>query len=131
MDKKGLSTLISLASRDGNVHEKEANIIFMIGKANKIPKEEIEEMLKRPDGNTDFSLLTEESRFEYLYHLIQIMKADGQVSRSEVTHCESLAEKLGYNKKVVGELSRMIFGDPNITSDRSLIQARARKHLKK
>lgn len=73
---------------------------------------------------------SEDQKFENLYHLIQLMKADGQVFKSEINFCEEIAEKLGYKKGVVAELSSRIYSDPTITSDRTLLIERARKFLK-
>ena len=111
--------------------EKEAKTIHMIGKANGLPKEEVESMMKNPQPIGDLSGLSEDQKFENLYHLIQLMKSDGQVFKSEISFCESIAEKLGYDKGVVAELSSKIYSDPTITSDRKALVARAHKFLKK
>jgi hypothetical protein len=58
------------------------------------------------------------------------MKSDGQVFKSEISFCESVAEKLGYKKGVVAELSARIYSDPTITADRKMLMERAHKFLK-
>lgn len=131
MIKDQLNVLINLAASDRNVGEKEAKTIYMIGKANGVPKEEVDQMMKKPQPIGDLSRFSEEQKFENLYHLIQLMKSDGQVFRSEVHFCEEIAEKLGYDKKVVTELSGKIYSDPTITSDRKSLMSRAHKFLKK
>lgn len=130
MVKDQLNVLINLAASDNSVAEKEMKVIHMIAKANGIPKEEVDEMLKHPQPMGNLDSLTEDQKFENLYHLIQLMKSDGQVFRSEIHFCEQVAEKLGYKKTVVGELSSRIYSDPSITADRSLLMDRARKFLK-
>ncbi len=130
MVKDQLNVLINLAASDNSVAEKEMKVIHMIAKANGIPKEEVDEMLKQPQPMGNLDSLTEDQKFENLYHLIQLMKSDGQVFRSEIHFCEQVAEKLGYKKAVVGELSSRIYSDPSITADRSLLMDRARKFLK-
>lgn len=131
MIKEQLNLLINLAASDTKVGEKEAKTIHMIGKANGLTKDEVEEMMKKPQPVGDLSALTEDQKFENLYHMIQMMKSDGQVFRSEVHFCEQIAEKLGYNKEVVTELSSKIYSDPTITSDRKAMMSRAHKFLKK
>lgn len=64
-----------------------------------------------------------------MYNVVQLMKADGQVFKSEIAFCENVAEKLGYKRKVIGELSSRIYSDPSITGDRELIKAKAQKLL--
>ena len=58
------------------------------------------------------------------------MKMDGQVFRSEVVFCEHIAEKLGYKKAVVAEMSQHVYSDPSITSDRAMLKKKAEKFLK-
>ena len=47
MIKEQLNVLINLAASDRSVGEHESKVIHMIGKSNGIPKEEIDEMLKK------------------------------------------------------------------------------------
>jgi len=130
-DKKAeLNVLINLAASDNSVAERESKLIHMIGKANGIPTEEINKMLNNPQPINDLASLTPEQKFEHLYYLIQLMKMDGQVFRSEVIFCEQIAEKLGYKKGVVGEISQHVYSDPSITADRDMIKRKAEKFLK-
>jgi uncharacterized tellurite resistance protein B-like protein len=130
MVKEQLNILINLATSDSTVAEKEAKVIYMLAKANGIPKEEVDEMLKRPKSIGNLQSFTEDQKFENLYHLIQLMKSDGQVFKSEISFCENVAERLGYKKGVVAELSSRIYSDPSITADRKLLMDRAHKFLK-
>lgn len=130
MIKEQLNVLINLAASDRNIGEKEAKVIHLIGKANGLSKEDVDSMLKKPQPVGDLSVFSEEQKFENLYHLIQLMKSDGQVFKSEIHFCEEIAEKLGYNKAVVRELSSKIYSDPTITADRKMLIERAHKFLK-
>jgi uncharacterized tellurite resistance protein B-like protein len=128
MGKTQLNILVNLAASDSMIAEKEARHIRAIGLAAKIPKEEIDDMLLNPAPIDDFSILSEDQRFEYLYNMIQLMKIDGQVFKSEIVFCEEMAEKLGYKKKVVGELSSRIYSDPSITANRDELKKKADKY---
>jgi uncharacterized tellurite resistance protein B-like protein len=130
MIKEQLNVLINLAASDRNVGEKEAKVIHMIGKANGLSKDDVDAMLKKPQPIGDLSSFSEEQKFENLYHLIQLMKSDGHVFKSEIHFCEEIAEKLGYKKAVVAELSSRIYSDPTITADRKMLIERAHKFLK-
>ena len=79
----------------------------------------------------DINSLTPDEKFEHLYYLIQLMKMDGQVFRSEIQFCERISEKLGFKKAVVGEISQHVYSDPSITSDRDMLKKKAEKFLKK
>jgi uncharacterized tellurite resistance protein B-like protein len=130
MIKEQLNILINLAASDTKVADNEAKVIRMIAKANGIPGEEVDAMLSKPDPIGDLSAFSEDQKFENLYHLIQLMKSDGQVFKSEIHFCEEIAEKLGYKKAVVAELSSRIYSDPTITADRKMLMERARKFLR-
>jgi uncharacterized tellurite resistance protein B-like protein len=130
-DKKAeLNILINLAASDNNVEPKEAKLIHSIAKANGFSVEEVDTMMKSPKPISNVSGMTQEEKFEHLYHLIQLMKMDGQVFRSEIVFCEQVAEKLGFKKGVVAELSAHIYSDPSITSDRDMLWKKATKYFK-
>ena len=128
--KEQINVLINLASSDNMIAEKELRLIKMIGVANKFSSEEIDAMIQNPQPVGDLSHLTPDQKFEYLYHTVQLMKADGQVFKSEIAFCEDIADRLGYKKSVIAELSSRIFSDPSITTDRSHIKEKAQKYLK-
>ena len=129
MLKQQLNTMVQLASADGLLSEKEARFIKLLGKANGMSDDEIEEIIKNPQPIEDLTLLSDDQKFEYVYSLVQMMKADGQVFKSEIAFCERVAEELGYKKKVIGELPSHIYSDPAITANREKLKARAQKYL--
>jgi uncharacterized membrane protein YebE (DUF533 family) len=130
-DKKAeLNVLINLAASDLSVAERESKLIHLIGKANGISNEEIDALVKNPTPIGDIVSLTPDEKFEHLYYLIQLMKMDGQVFRSEIQFCEKISEKLGFKKAVVGEISQHVYSDPSITADRDMIKEKALKYLK-
>lgn len=130
-DKKAeLNVLINLAASDKNVAERESKLIHLIAKANGISKEEADSMLNNPKPIGDINSLTTDEKFVHLYQLIQLMKMDGQVFRSEIVFCEHIAEKLGFKKGVVAEISQHVYSDPSITADRDMIKDKALKYLK-
>jgi len=121
--------LINLAASDNMIAEKEARHIRIIGQAAGIAIEEVDEMLKTPSPVGNLLHLTDDEKFEYLYNVIQLMKIDGQVFKSEIVFCEQIAERLGYKKKVVGELSSRIYSDPTVTADRDQLKLSTQKYL--
>lgn len=129
MGKEQLNMLINLAASDNMIAEKEARHIRIIGQAAGIAIEEVDEMLKTPSPVGNLLNLTDDEKFEYLYNVIQLMKIDGQVFKSEIVFCEQIAERLGYKKKVVGELSSRIYSDPTVTADRDQLKLSTQKYL--
>jgi len=128
MLKEQLKILIKLATIDNELEPKEANLIEKIGKANGITEDEIYAMIKNPEPLQDLNTLSDDQRFEYLYNIIQLMKIDGKVYKSEIVFCQDIAEKLGYKRKAVAELSKGIFSDPSITSDKELLKTKLQKY---
>jgi uncharacterized membrane protein YebE (DUF533 family) len=117
-----------LATIDRSLDHKEKKLIEHLAKLNNFPQNEVDKMLNDPEPIKDFVHLTEEERFEYLYMVIQLMKIDGQVFKSEIVFCEDIAKKLGYKKGVVAELSKNIYSDPSITADRAMLQTNAARY---
>ena len=132
--KNHLKALIQLSIIDRDFGEPEKTYVYTIGKANRVPETEIDELVREVVGekeNSDINyqgLLTEE-RFDFLYDIIQLMKIDGDVFLTEIKYCESVAEKLGYDKKVVKKMSSRIYGDPSITGNREALMKEANKYL--
>ncbi len=130
MVQEKLNVLIQLAASDNQVAEKEARLIHMIGQANGLNKETIDTMIGSPAQPVgDLRNLTEDQKFEHLYHVVQLMKVDGQVFKSEIVFCQDIAQRLGYKKGVIAELSSKIFSDPSITADREYLRKKTQKYL--
>jgi uncharacterized tellurite resistance protein B-like protein len=130
-DKKAeLNVLIHLAASDRTVAERESKLIHLIAKANGISKDDVDVLLNNPKPIGDINSLTADEKFEHLYQLIQLMKMDGQVFRSEVVFCEQIADRLGFKKAVVAEISQHVYSDPSITADRDMVKTKALKFLK-
>lgn len=121
--------LVNLAASDNMIAEQEARHIRIIASAAGMSGDDVDEMLKDPKPIGSLSHLNDDEKFEYLYNVIQVMKIDGQVFKSEIVFCEQIAEKLGYKKKVVGELSSRIYSDPSITANRDALKSTAQKFL--
>ncbi|MEP1034080.1 TerB family tellurite resistance protein [Ekhidna sp.] len=126
--KAKLSVLVQLANIDGDFAGEERDLIYMIGKANGIGEDEINNMVENPEPLPPLSTMSEEDKFEYLFHLVQLMKIDSQVYLSEIKFCEELAEKLGFKRNVISELSARIYSDPAIASDVASLKREVRKH---
>ena len=123
-----MSVLVQLANIDDDFAGEEKDLIYMIGKANGVTEDEINAMVENPEPIPPLSTLTEDDRFEYLYHLVQLMKIDSQVYLSEIKFCEELAEKLGFKRNVISELSARVYSDPAITSNVEALKRAVKKH---
>ena len=120
--KSHLSLLISLANIDNDFSEEERDMIVMVGKANGIAENEIEELLEKQVPLPGVTTMSDDEKFECLFNVVQLMKIDKEIYLSEVKFCEDVAVKLGYKKAVIAELSAKIYSNPAITSDREALK---------
>jgi hypothetical protein len=128
-----LSLLIQLSLIDNNLSPKEQRMIYALGKANKIPESEIEDVFNYHLRHARHEMpsitnISDEDKFEYMFNIVQLMKVDAQVYLSEIRFCQELAEKLGFKKKVIKELSASIFSDPSLTSDKEVLIEKIMKY---
>ena len=128
--KYELNVLINLAALDHIIEARESRLIHMIGKANQLSVDEINEMMRRPEPIYGFGVMTQDEKFEHLCYLIRMMKADGQVIGDEIDFCEAIAERLGYKSGVVRELSAHIYADIAVPSDMGLLLEKSERFIK-
>lgn len=128
--KREINVLINLAAIDGKIEEREVKLIHSIGKANGLSAEEIDQFIRKPEPIAELSAMTNDEKFEHLYYMIQMMRMDGKVFKTEIAFCENIAEKLGYRKGVIMELAAYIFSDPSITADRKMLRQLAEKFIR-
>lgn len=131
--KTHLQSLMQLAISDHSFAKAEETLIYSIGKANRIPEKEIKELIqenlvnKGKKAELEFSTLTFDEKFEFLYNIVQLMKIDREVFLSEIRYGEAMAEKLGFDKGVIKAMSAKIYSDPSITSDRDQLKKNVKK----
>ena len=126
--KAQLSTLIELAKIDGEFDGQEKLHILMLGRANGLSEIEIKDIVKNPVPMPDVKLLTSDDKFDYLFNIIQLMKIDQEVYKSEIHHCEKLATKLGFITKVVSAISSQVYSDPSISADIDALKKAVKKY---
>ncbi|MDA0193745.1 MAG: TerB family tellurite resistance protein [Bacteroidetes bacterium] len=125
-----LSMLIDLATIDDDFDEKEKYMVYMIGKANGLSKGDVDDLIENPHPLENIGSLSFDQKFEYLFNIIQLMKIDHEVFITEIHYCEDMAERLGFDRGVIGTLSKHIYADPSITGDRESLKKSAQKYLK-
>ena len=126
--KAKLSVLVQLANIDGDFAGEERDLIYMIGKANGVSENEINDMVDIPVPLPPVSTMTYVDKFEYIFHLVQLMKIDSQVYLSEIKFCEELAEKIGFKRNVISQLSSRIYSDPTKASDVASLKRAVKKY---
>jgi hypothetical protein len=130
MVRSQLSSLIRLAFKDNELGLKEQKWIYKIGGDYGLTEQEITQLFKNPEEIKEIDYLTHDEKFQYLYNVVQLMKIDRKIFKSEIHYCENLADRLGYKKSVIGMMSTMIYSNPSITADRDLIKMKVERYLK-
>lgn len=87
--------LISMAIADGEFTENERQEILDICKQESISEVELMDSLRGKDINIP---KTKEEKFDYIAHLINVMKVDDYCSPLEIRTLEVLGKQLGYNR---------------------------------
>ena len=105
-----LKLLISLAQIDGSVAEREQHYIINIGRANGIYPDEIIPLIEQRHTIVVTSNLTNETKFDYIFSLVQLMKIDERMFKEEILFCSKIASKLGYDQAVMLDLIRHVKG---------------------
>lgn len=126
-----LHALVQLAKVDGVVVQDEIDLIKKIGTEHGLTSEEITASFDDPDEELrDLAHLSDDEKYEFIYHLVQLMKIDGRIYKEEINFCSQIAGKLGYDEAVLLELMLKIYSDPDITTDMASLKNTIQKFLK-
>ena len=130
MVREQLVALTLLAKSDDTIDETERNLIFRIGRANRLEDEEIEEIIDNPGSLGSLDNLSPDEKFEFLFSIIQLMKADDEIFNAEVDYCNQIAVKLGYNMGAVMEMYPHVHKNLVIKKDKDMLRKRVNGFLK-
>lgn len=121
--------LVSLAAIDGTIADREENYIVNIGVANGISAKEMEEIVGRRHEIVVPSNLSDSEKFDFLFHLVQLMKIDEKMYREELLFCSTIAEKLGYKKEVMFDLMLNVSPEVMNDADKQKLEIETKKYL--
>lgn len=131
MSKTQLSLLVELAKVDGDVADEELKIIHQIGAINGLTSQEIADIISDPEPEPErFDSLSNDERFEYLYSIVQLMKADGKLYEEEIKFTSRVATKLGYDEAVLFELMTKVYSDEYINAAKTEVKKIVQEYLR-
>lgn len=130
MSRAQLNILVQLAKVDGIIVKDEIDLIKQIGSARGMDSDEISACFDAPGYEENLTSLSDDDRYEYLYHIVQLMKIDGRLYKEELAFCAKMASRLGYDEDVMLELLMKIYSDPNISTDKDHLKSTIQKYLK-
>ena len=104
MFTKQLRVLAILANADGEIDDREMQLMEKVGKAHGMSLDEIHAAIESPGTVKDLSDLNDDEKFELLYDVVQLMKIDNKVYNEEIIYCQKIASKLGYPLEAIMEI---------------------------
>ena len=108
-DKKMFLGLYQMVLADAEVHPKELEMLFEIGKEKGgISKEEVQQAIFSPNTFVSLESLSDEERIEYLYNLSRIAWADGKIENTERETLQKACRRLGFAEENVVEISEFL-----------------------
>ncbi|MDR0725084.1 MAG: hypothetical protein LBF59_03625 [Prevotellaceae bacterium] len=81
---------------DTEVHPKELEILYQIGKERGVSEAEIQKVLFSPNSFASSEELNNDERIEYLYNLARIAWADGVLDEREIVTLQNASIRLGF-----------------------------------
>ena len=96
-----------LAKSDSDFDERERRAIERIANSSNFPRKELERMFADPPNKSvlnEIESLPFDDKFDILYYLIAIMKADDQVVNKEVVFLQEITFLLGFQLSAIMEL---------------------------
>jgi DnaJ-domain-containing protein 1 len=122
MDEKNKQLFLGLYQMvlsDAEVHPKELELLYQIGKEKGISEEDVQKALFSPNSLVSSTDLNDDEKIEYLYNLAQIAWADGHIDDKEKETLQNTTKRLGFAEEYVTEITDFL-----------LSQAHERKSVK-
>lgn len=88
--------MVMIAKSDGEISEKESELLYRIGMEISLTKDQIEGIIKNPYNFNTVTPVSRTERFEQIVNLIQMVQADGRIDEHEMDILGRIAVGLGY-----------------------------------
>jgi len=108
-DKRMFLGLYQMLIADAEVHPRELEILYQIGKEKGgITEDEIQKAVFSPNKLISIDNLSNDERIEYLYHLSRIAWADGKVDTKEKEILHEASIRFGFAEENVTEITEFL-----------------------
>ena len=101
--RQKLIVLIQLAKVDGEFAPSEKILIKEIAAKHNFPESDLKILFDSSESFESLGALSNVKKSEYLLDALRLIMVDGKIKNREITFCQDLAVKLGYNKDVVSQ----------------------------
>ena len=108
-EKKMFLGLYKMMLADAEVHPKELELLYQIGREKgDISEEEVQQAIFSPNTLILLNSLSDEERIEYLYNLSRIAWADGKIDDKERETLQETSKRLGFAEENAIEISEFL-----------------------
>jgi uncharacterized tellurite resistance protein B-like protein len=102
--KNHIRNLLSLAKTDGDMHPKEEELLFKIGRRYGLKDRQIKNIIDSKEPHTIIIPDNHNDKMNLIYDLLLMIHADDKVVKNEVSFVEDAVNKFGMKKEMVGWL---------------------------
>jgi uncharacterized tellurite resistance protein B-like protein len=89
---------------DAEVHPKELELLYKIGKEKGVSEQEIHTTLVTPNSLLSLESLSDDEKIEYLYDLARMAWADGRLDDNERVSITQSCKRLGFQEQHVADI---------------------------
>ena len=129
MSLKLVSTLLHLASSDGQISGSEMALIYKIAMAKGLSMFDVEKLTSNPGEYQDLDELSVDEKYEYIYTIILMIKMDGRLDDRELEACTHYAVAMGYDQKVIAHLLEIVESDFDLNENKEELKSEIQKFL--
>ncbi|MDR2125635.1 MAG: TerB family tellurite resistance protein [Prevotellaceae bacterium] len=100
--------LYQMIISDTEVHPKELELLYQIGKEKGISEQDIQNAILSPNNFVSADLLNDDEKIEHLFDLARMAWADGVLDDREIQSMNSACKRLGFLEEYVDEISNFL-----------------------
>jgi len=121
--KKLFLELYLMILSDSEVHPKELELLYALGKDKGVSEKEIQSAVFSPNDSLSLKSLSDNEKLTYLYYMAQIAWADGKIDDMEKETLLNTCKRFGFKEENVSEITDFLFSQAelNKTVDEVLI----------
>ena len=121
--KKLFLELYQMILSDSEVHPKELELLYQLGKDKGITEQEIQAAVFSPNNLFSSESLTDDQRITYLFNMAQIAWADGKLDDNEKETLYNTSKRFGFPEEYIVEISNFLLlqAENNKTIDEVLL----------
>jgi len=98
-------SLYQMVLADSEVHPKELELLYQIGKDKGISEEEIQQAIFSSNTSVSMEDLNDDEKIEHLYNVARMAWADGILDDSEIETLRKTSRRLGFAEENIVEIS--------------------------